>query len=200
MARFFAARRAAGDPYDETLVLPAVIVILALRLNDLKRLDDLAAIAIFMVTSLGAGVWLGASLGMSGTLRVMLRSVSVGALEAAGYSALNDTVDRSHALSLAGQMVYIKFFFFWAGHITTSMLRDFMLISEADWQRGVPNRAWIYKVYRVTLGGEELKGSSDDILVTVWAVRLLGPPLLMAWVAALFGVSPLAWIRAYLHL
>ena len=37
LARFFIARRAAGDPFDATLVLPCVIFLALARLNDLGR-------------------------------------------------------------------------------------------------------------------------------------------------------------------
>jgi len=33
LARFFVGRRAARDPYDETVVLPALIVIMVMRLK-----------------------------------------------------------------------------------------------------------------------------------------------------------------------
>ena len=86
LARFFIWRRAAGDPYDETLVLPALIVIMMMRLNTLGRLDDWTVAAAVLAAPALAGAWLGASLGPSGSVRAVLRGISVGAIVAAGYA------------------------------------------------------------------------------------------------------------------
>lgn len=195
MARFFAARRALGDPYEETLILPAAFVIAFMRLNDLKRVDALSLIVVLLVAGLGAGVWLGACLGMSGNFRALLRGLSAGAIEAAGYTALNDTLDRHQALTIASELIYINMVLVWFGHFLMATVRDIALIYEPEWQRGVPRRKWIYKVYRIVAKAEKLEGADDSIVAAVWAVWLLGPFVIMTWIASLFGVSPLAFIR-----
>ncbi|MDQ2802799.1 MAG: hypothetical protein M3Y41_08980 [Pseudomonadota bacterium] len=158
-------------------------------------------IAIFVLTGLVAGMWLGACLGMSGQLRAMLRGVSAGVIEAAGYTALNTTLDRQHALTLAFQLIYLNFVFFWIGHLAAASLRDICLISETEWQNGVLRRAWVYRVYRTVFGGEELQGAPDSVLIAVWAVRRLIPVILGAWIAwAVFGLSPLSFFRTrFIH-
>ena len=40
LARIFARMRAAGDPYDQTLVLPALITIIIMNLNHVKGFPD----------------------------------------------------------------------------------------------------------------------------------------------------------------
>lgn len=118
MARFFAARRAAGDPYEETVVLPAMIGTAALQLYDLHLIPDWLLLTIFLATNVGAGMWLGACLGSSGTARVVLRSISVSAIEAALLTALNDKLDRHQALFLARQLIGIDIAFFGLGIYT----------------------------------------------------------------------------------
>jgi hypothetical protein len=197
LARFFARRRAAGDPYDETLVLPALIVISVMRLNDLKRLDDWTVPAALIITGVTAGAWLGASLGVAGGIRVMLRSVLVGIFEAAGYAVLNGEIDRHQGYLIAVELIYGNFIFFWLTHQLVYPVRDIALISEREWQETSPRRAMVHKVIRITLGAEELKGQSTGIAVTVWIIRLLVPLLASAWVSwTFFGVSPYAFLKS----
>ena len=196
MARFFAARRASGDPYEETVVLPAMIVISALQLYDFHLITDWLLITVFLATNIGAGMWLGACLGLPGTVRVVLRSISVGAIEAALLTGLNDKLDRHQALFLALQLIGINLPLFWVGHIYVSSLREFTLISEAQWHKTAPSRRWIYSVYRISVGAEKLEGAPDGIVVAVILVRLILPPLAMAMILwTVFGINPLTYIR-----
>jgi K+ transporter len=92
LARFFVRLRAAGDPYDETLILPALIVIITMRLNDLNWVDAWTVAAAVVVTGIMAGAWLGAFSGHRAAfrflIRIFLRAISAGAIESAGYTAV----------------------------------------------------------------------------------------------------------------
>jgi hypothetical protein len=199
LARFFARKRAAGDPYDETVVLPALIVIAVMRLNDLKRLDDWTVVAAVVLTAVWSGAWLGAALGFTAPFRVMLRGFSVGVIEAAAYAAIQEKVTRSEAFHLMYQLTYLNFVLFWFPYQFVAMLQGIATVSEEQWHEGVPRRAWLHKVIRITLMTEDLKGESTGVALTVWAIRLLGPPVLVTWAAwAFFGVSPYAFVKSHL--
>ena len=81
LARFFVARRMAGDPFDATVILPCLIFLSLVRLNDLGRVDDWAVVAGLVVPVSMAGCWLGLCLGGRALGRAMLRGIFVGSLE-----------------------------------------------------------------------------------------------------------------------
>jgi hypothetical protein len=194
LARFFAARRNRGDPYEATLVLPALLITVAMRLNEMHKLPDLAVILTLLIGSLSAGAWIGACLGMDGGFRALMRGQSAGTVEAAAHAALNDTMTRPQALTDAGSLIWLGMTLYWAGHYSTALIRDIVLISDTQWQKGVSRRAWLYRVYRIVCLAEKLEGAPDSIVAGVWAVWLCGPFLVGLWIALLLGISPLAFI------
>jgi hypothetical protein len=88
---------------------------------------------------------MGIHLGMASQFRAVLRGILVGAFEGAGYAALNETLDRQHALSVGFGLVYINLVLFWFGHLTMSVFCDIALISEARWQTGTLRREFLSK-------------------------------------------------------
>ncbi len=133
----------------------------------------------------------------------MLRGAFAGAIEAAAYTALNP-LDRPQALQTASALIYINLTFYWLSTYLSGMVTDLLLISERDWQRGVPRRARIKRVFRLSLGLEKLEGVSTTEGVLVWALRLVVypavPPLFDRWCHYAFGFSPIyeayQWLRA----
>jgi hypothetical protein len=82
VARFVVRRRAAGDPFDVTVVLPLLIFISFLRLNQLGRVDESFVFAGLAISAILAGAWMVIRLGSPGFGRAMLRGVLVGFLQA----------------------------------------------------------------------------------------------------------------------
>ena len=130
LARIFARMRAAGDPYDQTLVLPALITIIMMNLNHVKGFPDWTVSAAIVGTACMSGAWLGASLGLAGGFRAMLRSISVGAIETAiAFLIYGDKVGERPAI-VAYQLIFLNFFFFWIIHHIVGALRDIALTTE----------------------------------------------------------------------
>ena len=112
LARIFARMRAAGDPYDQTLVLPALITIIIMNLNHVKGFPDWTVPAAIVGTAFMSGAWLGASLGLAGGFRAMLRSISVGAIETAiAFLIYGEKVGERPAI-VAYHLIFLNFFAF----------------------------------------------------------------------------------------
>jgi hypothetical protein len=97
LAWFFDKTRSCGDPYEATLVLPAILIISVIRLNEVHKVSDLAATVVLVAASLGAGAWMGACVGMERGLRASIRGLSAGAIEGAALAALNDALHQALA-------------------------------------------------------------------------------------------------------
>jgi hypothetical protein len=148
-ARFFAKRRAARDLFDQTVVLPCIIFIVLARLNDLGRLDAWAVVVGLVIPASAAGLWIGACFGPSGQLRAMLRSVLVGVFEGAASVAIaKETITQHDALVNAFNLIYVNYVFYWFCALISSLASDFATISEQQWQRGVPWRAYSMRILR----------------------------------------------------
>jgi hypothetical protein len=154
LARFFVGRRAAGDPFDATLVLPCIIFLVLVRLNDLGRVDARALIAGLVIPASVAGFWIGAAcVGFRGVGRAMLRSVLVGAIEGAAFVALvKEVIDKPDALRNAVNLIYINLVFFWFFSMVSSMLSDILTQSEQEWQMVVERRARIRRSMQGVFG------------------------------------------------
>jgi hypothetical protein len=186
LARFFVWRRAAGDPYDETLVLPAVIVIMVMRLNTLGRLDDWTVAAAVLAAPAFAGAWLGASLGPRGHFRAILRGISVGAIVAAVYALIYASKYPATAKDI-GNLIIINLYFSWLAFIIVGAIQGVTLITEKEWQEGRARRASLrqtgrarlapfYNFFRLTVGakdlkGQDLKGQRTTVFLTVRMVQ-----------------------------
>jgi hypothetical protein len=154
LARFFLARRAAGDPFDATLVLPCIIFLVLVRLNDLGRVDARAVIAGLVIPASVAGFWIGAAyIGTRGVNRAMLRSVLVGAIEGAAAVALvKEVINAPEALRNTVNLISINVFFFWISSIISSTLSNVLTQSEQEWQIVVARRARIRRSMQGAVG------------------------------------------------
>jgi hypothetical protein len=181
LAWFFVGRRAAGDHYDETLVLPALIVIMVMRLHTLGRLDDWTVSAAIVAAAALAGAWLAASLGPRGLLRAALRGISVGAIEAAGYALVYGSKFRVPANTIAN-IIFVNLFLFWIGFMIVASIQGVAVTTEKEWQegrtRGVSLRqtgqkklAAFHNFLRLTIGAEDLKGRETKLVLMVRMVQ-----------------------------
>lgn len=199
VARFFVARRASGDPHEETVILPALIVTASLQLYEVKHFADWILFAVFVVTDVGAGMWAGICLGYSKLLRITLRSVSVSILEAALISALNENISRSEAVKIAVTLWSLNIGLFWIGYLIGTTFGEIALTTEKQWQIGVIRRAKMYSVYRIVFGAEKLEGAEDSIVIAVWFIKYVFTPVAISYVAwALFGFDPKLYFQEYL--
>jgi hypothetical protein len=196
LARFFVARRMAGDSFDATVILPCLIFLLLVRLNDLGRVDAWTVVAGLVIPAGIAGCWIGVSLGGRALGRAMLRAILIGAFEGAASVALvKETVHQSEALINTFNLMYINFVVFFFFAMLASTPSDILTQTEAEWQKVVARQALIHRIIRIALGFEELKGVSTGIGLMVLAVRSL-PLLLAIWAAWKFwGISPEAVLR-----
>jgi hypothetical protein len=116
LGRCFLRLRAAGDPLEQTLVLPPLIWLIFVWLNELGHVGIWVAYPALILPASIAGIWLGTSLGVAALSRIVLRGLLVGAIEGAGSVALtNETLDKPHALRAIVQLILINFFFYWFG-------------------------------------------------------------------------------------
>ena len=180
LARIFARMRAAGDPYDQTLVLPALITIIIMNLNHVKGFPDWTVPAAIVGTAFMSGAWLGASLGIAGGFRAILRSISVGAIEAAIAFLIYGTVERPAIV--AYQLIFLNFFFFWIIHHFVGVLRDIALTTEKKWQATIPRRAFIDRWFRLVFRPGELKEEPNSIFIAAWVIRILVIVMIYVWI------------------
>jgi hypothetical protein len=203
LARFFVRRRAAGDPHDETLVLPALIVIMVMRLNTLGRLDVWTVAAAVVATAAIAGVWLAASLGPRGHFRAILRGISVGAIEAAVFALVYGNKFPVAANTIAN-IIIVNLYTFWMAFIIVSSIQGVAVITEKEWQEGRARRASLQQTghaklaafhdfFRLTIGAEDLKGRETTVVLMVRIVQAsFSLPImaaLLAFAAKLFGIT-----------
>lgn len=189
LARIFARMRAAGDPYDQTLVLPALITISIMQLNHVKGFPDWTVSAAIVGTAFMSGAWLGASLGGAGGFRAMLRSILVGAIETAIAFLIYGNFERPAVA--AYQLIFLNFFFFWITHHFVGALRDIALTTERKWQTAAPRRAFISRWFGLVFRPEELKGESHSIFIAAWIIRILFGVSISVWIGwGFFGIPP----------
>jgi hypothetical protein len=131
LARFFVARRAVGDPFDATVVLPCLIFLSLVRLSDLGRVDVCVVIAGLVIPASIAGCWIGVCLGIRGQGRAMLRGILVGAFEGAASVALvKETVSQPEALRNTINLIYLNSLFFWFFAMLASTPSDIFVVTE----------------------------------------------------------------------
>lgn len=200
LAKFVLVHRMGRSHYEETIILPAVIFVIAARFGDLGLVSVRPVTFALISIPLLTGIWLGISLGPQGGIRVVLRSILVGAFEAGGYSALNTTVDRHQIQVLFGTTTYINVMLSGFSYMIMAMVGDVLTISEEDWQRGASRRAKIRTLFRALLGGEDFKTLPTGILIAARFIQWLGPSAFLTWIAwILTGENPVVFISNYLH-
>jgi hypothetical protein len=205
LGRGFLRLRAAGDPLEQTLVLPPLIWLIFVGLNELGHVGIWVGYPALILPASIAGIWLGASLGIAALFRIMLRGVLVGAIEGAGSVALtNETLDKPHALRAIVQLIFINFFFYSWGGMLGGTIQSFAMASHAQWRASAPRRALIFKVLLISLFAQKLEGEGLLIACAVLFVRLVVtvvvPILLLMWIAnTFFDVSLGNFIRGYFH-
>lgn len=203
LARFFVARRAAGDLVDATIVLPCLIFLTFVWLVDIGRINVGQSVIIpwglFIPAGL-AGCWMGVCLGDRGILRAILRGILVGAIEGAAFPGLiKAAASQSPWLKLAVVLMWANSLWFWTGAIFGSGPSEIFTQPEEEWQKTVPRRAFLRKIIRLTLGVEDLKGESIPVGILVHAIRWLWLPLLLTWGAWAFtGENPLTLLWDHL--
>lgn len=147
LARFILARRAAGDPFDATVVLPCLVFLLSAHLVDTGRLGPWIVSAGLAIAASFAGCWIGICLGPRGVGRAMLRGILVGAFEGAGVVAIvNETVGQAEALRNAFILMWINSFLFSFASYVVGTASDILTVKEIDYQKGAPRRALIHTV------------------------------------------------------
>jgi hypothetical protein len=170
LARFFVQRRAAGDPYDETLVLPSLIVLIVMQLSTMGRVGDWAVAAAMMATGTIASAWLTACIGMR--FRVVLRGISVGAIQAAAYALIYGSTFPVTAYRVF-LFIFLNYAIFYYISIIVGILRDICLTTEKEWRQG-------HKLIRIVLKLDDLKGQTISVGVRVWIMRIIAPFLILA--------------------
>jgi hypothetical protein len=206
LARFFAWRRAAGDPYDETLVLPALIVIMVMRLNTLGRFHVWTVAAAVLAAPFFAGAWLGASLGPRprGQFRAILRGISLGAIVAAVYPLIYAGKYPATAKDIAN-LIQINLYFSWLAFIIVGAIQGVALITEKEWQEGRARRASLAQIgrarraslhnfFRLTIGasdlnGQDLKGQRTTVVFMVRMVQAVPFAVLLPLAAKWLGIT-----------
>jgi hypothetical protein len=199
LGRCFLRLRAAGDPLEQTLVLPPLIWLIFVRLNELGQVGISVAYPVLLLPASIAGIWLGASLGVAALFRIALRGVLVGAIEGAGYVALtSETLDKPHALRAIVQLIFINFFLYGFWGMLGGTIQSVAMASQAQWRASAARRAVMFKVLRISLFTQKLEGEGLLIAFAVLFVRSVAPILMLMWIAnTFFGVSPGDFIRGH---
>ena len=170
LARFFVQRRAAGDPYDETLILPSLIVLIVMQLSRPGRVGDWAIAAAMMVTGTIAAAWLTASIGMR--FRVVLRGISVGAIQAAAYALVYGPTSPMTGRDIFN-FIFVNYTIFFFISMVVGFLRGISLTTDKEWQQS-------RKLIGIALKIDNLKGQTISVGIRVWIIRIIVPFLIVA--------------------
>jgi len=170
LARFFVHRRAGGDPYDETLILPSLIVVIVMQLSRTGRVGDWAVVAAMMVMGTVAAAWLTASIGMR--FRVVLRGISVGAIQAAAYALVYGPTSPMTGRDIFN-IIFVNYTIFFFISMVVGILRDISLTTEKEWQQS-------RKLIGIALKLDDLKGQTISVGIRVWIIRIIVPFLIIA--------------------
>jgi hypothetical protein len=167
LARFFVARRAAGDSVDATIVLPCLIFLTLVWLVDTGRINVSQSVTLrwglFIPAGL-AGCWMGVCLGGRGIGRAILRGILVGAFEGAAFPGLiKAAASQSDWLKLAVILMWANSLWFWIGAMFGSAPSDILIQTEEEWQKAAPRREFIRRIIRLALRLEDLKGESIPV-------------------------------------
>jgi hypothetical protein len=192
LARFFAKRRAARDPIDETVILPPLIFLLIERLYDLGRINAWGLLASLIIPASFAGFWIGACLGERGTFVAVLRGFLVGGIAgAASVGILKQTLTQREALQYTVNLMYLNVFCFWFFSIISSAMSGIATVSEKDWQNGVVRRdyvkrvnrnllSWCYDTVAIALSVLSIAFSRKNI--SLYAIALAPVMIVILWI------------------
>jgi hypothetical protein len=131
LARFFSAVEKQGDPYEETVVLPAFVSLVALILAEQHRISDVASVVVLFSSFFLAGAWLASAWPLGRSLRALLRGMSVGILISIGVVTLtNLAADKAQMRSFAINVTQAAMMLFWFGHTVIGSIKTIAVISE----------------------------------------------------------------------
>jgi hypothetical protein len=170
LARFFVQRRAAGDPYDESLVVPSLIVLMVMQLSRMGRVGDWAVVAAVMVTGTIAAAWLTAAIGMR--FRVVLRGISVGAIQAASYALVYGSTFPITGKEIFN-FIFVNYTIFFFVSVVVGTIRNISFTTEKEWQQS-------RKLIGIALKLDDLKGQTISVGIRVWIIRIIVPFLIVA--------------------
>jgi hypothetical protein len=200
LARFIVARRTAGDPFDATVVLPCLIFLILVRLNEIGRVDDSFVWPGLYIPAFLAGWWIGICLDVRGTLRAILRGVLVGAFEGAALTGLvKEAMSQPKAIGWVIALMYSNAMLFWGGAFLAGFPSDILTVTEEQYQKAAPRREKIRRIFRLVLAFDEIKGVPTGIGLLVRTIQFLGPPVLLAWFHWFIGGNPIAVLKSMLH-
>jgi hypothetical protein len=199
IARFVVRRRATGDPVDATIVLPFLIFLIMMWLNELGRVDESFVLAGLAIPPFLAGAWIVIRLGSHGFGRAMLRGVLVGALQAMALTIFTQQALSQHkAIELALLLMWLNSMFFWMGAHLLGNPFDILTVTEEQWQKAAPLRAKIEQITRLVFRIKDGVPTSTGLLVFV--IRVLGPIVLLAYVIWALGGNPWVVLKSKLSL
>jgi hypothetical protein len=200
LARFIVARRAAGDPFDATIVLPCLIFLVLVRLNEVGSVNGFVWPGLFIPAAL-AGCWMGICLGERAAGRAILRGTLVGAFEGAALTGLvNEALSQPKLIGWAVILMWVNASCFWFGAVILGMASEILTTTEAEWQRVAPRRAKLHWIFRLVFKFDDIKGVPTGIGLLVRAIQFFGPALLAAYFLWVLGYSPWVVFKSILRL
>lgn len=171
-AKLFQAAETWGDPYEETVVLPAFVSWIALHLSERHKIDGSTAAYIFLASTILSGIWLGISWNFTKFIRVVLRGMSVGLLTAAlVFLTTSEVFERQEAVRQGANFVVLALFGYTMGFYSIGPFRDIALTTERQWQIGAERRRRLYgglrgiglwglDVLRMIVGTRKMEGAT----------------------------------------
>jgi hypothetical protein len=172
LARFVLRRRAAGDPWENTLFLPPVILVIFAKLSERGEVPPWVLILAILLPPVVAGLWLGTILGGRGILRIGLRGAMAGLIGGGMYVPLtSETLDKQHQILLVFNSMFLSYFLFFSSGLLSAVVADGPTISESQWQASKPRRAAILKA--VLLYPLKLRTPPNDESIAIVIVARL---------------------------
>jgi hypothetical protein len=135
--RFVLWVRSKGAPFEETVILPALIVVVAGVLVDRGKIAPWVAIVAFLVPISISALWMGVALGPEGLIRILLRSVLIGVMEGVVFVTLAPApLDKQQVMQTTLSCVYINIFLCWFCAVIGNVIGAFAITSEANREVG----------------------------------------------------------------
>ncbi|MEE8663255.1 MAG: hypothetical protein SOH81_06705 [Acetobacter sp.] len=126
------------ETVDETVTAPVVLTLMVFLWADKHPDCGQLPIWVYVASVASAGTWYGLVRGGPEFIRPLFRGISTGGLTAmALYLCLPHIAQPQEWSSISGNMIMIGMDLFFFAHALSAIAREFLLTTEAQWQKGI---------------------------------------------------------------
>ncbi|MCH4024509.1 MAG: hypothetical protein LKH33_03295 [Acetobacter sp.] len=137
------------ETVDETVTAPAFLTLMAFLWADKHPDCGQFPIWVYVASVAAAGIWYGLVRGGPEFIRPLFRGILTGGLTAmALYLCLPHIAQPQEWSSISGNMIMIGMDLFFFAHALSAIAREFLLTTEAQWQKGIQKRSALSTLLR----------------------------------------------------